>query len=243
MADKPGDPTAPSDSVEDPVAQKMAEIEKMRESLAADRDALAADRAQTTELNRTMGELAVSIRQQNEPEPEPLEPMPEEYDENTLRAAGMIAKRQLEAYHKELEPVLTSVQTGQFNSEWERVKAGDKKNFERMEKTMRTHFDNSPHLKVPGAVEELFVQMRGFHYAKLQELDRADRQGDTIVEPNPTTVTRRKDQPEKDTLTDAQWGAVKGLGVDPEHYYMAKHQRKPDFADGYLEDHGFKKEA
>jgi len=243
MADQPGDPTTPDDKPVDAVEAKLAEIEKVRASLEADRASLAEEKQQTANLNQTMSNLADTIQQQNTPEPVE-ESLPEDFDENTLRAAGIIAKRQLEAYHNELMPVLTDVQVGQFTSEWERVKASDPKNFARMETSMKDYFDKNPTQKVVGAVENLFVKMRGTHYTKLQEMDRAERQQDTTIDPNPTTMPRKgAKEADKDTLSDEQWGVVKGLGVTPEHYYMGQHGRKPDFADGYIEDHGYKKEA
>ena len=66
---KPGDGAT---EVEDPVATQLAEIEKMKEGLEADRQALAQERQQTQELNQTISALNDAIRQpapQEEPAP------------------------------------------------------------------------------------------------------------------------------------------------------------------------------
>jgi hypothetical protein len=245
MPDTQGNPTP-----EEVMAQKTAELEQMRADIAAERAELAAQRTQNDDLNRTMAGLTDAIRQQNSPAPQPDPDLEGEFDEATLRAAGALAKKQLEAYHNEMAPVIHGLRTGQFESEWERARADDPKNFGRLETSMRKHFEGSPHLKSPGAVSALFTQMKGYHYNKLQEMDRADRQKEIDnPEPNPTSyLEESKKKSAVDSLDENEWGLIRGMGrdregtpnVEPEHYFLAKYGRYPNFEEKYLETRGYK---
>ncbi len=246
MPDTPGSPTP-----EEVMAEKMAEMDKMKADLAAERQQLAADRQNNDELNRTMAGLTDAMNNANRPAPPPEPELEGEYDETTLRAAAQLTKRSLEAYHNEMAPRHAALEAGQFESEWRAAKTADPKNFGRMEQTMRKHFDSNPALKQPGAVDTLFVQMKGQHYDKLQEMDRADRQKEIEnPEPNPTNYIDKSNKSDSiDTLTDDEGGMIRGVnrGVEdedsrtqPEHYYLAKHGHYPNFEEGYLEKRGYK---
>lgn len=244
MPDEQGNPTP-----EEVMAQKMAELDKIKTDLAAERADLAAQRDQSTELNRTMAGLTDALRQQNQPAPVSDPDLEGEFDEATLRAAVALSKRQLEAYHNELSTEITDLRTGQFESEWQRARAEDPKNFGRLEQTMRKHFDSNPNLKRPGAVSALFIQMKGHHYNKLQEMDRAERQKEIDnPEPNPTSTFNAPEKTKIDTLDENEWGLIRGMGrerdgtpnVEPEHYFLAKYGRFPNFEDKYLETRGYK---
>ncbi len=76
MPDEQGNPTP-----EEVMAEKMAELEKMKTDLTAERADMAAQRGQTDELNRTMAGLTDAIRTQNQPEPEVDPALEGEYDE------------------------------------------------------------------------------------------------------------------------------------------------------------------
>lgn len=236
--DKPGNPTPPEVSVED----RMKELEALKASVEADRAELAEQRRTTEALNATMENIAQAL--QPRPEPEPDEPMPETYDENTLEAAGQIAKKMLRGYHQEISPVIESLAAGQFESEWERVKRTDPKNFGRMEKTMRQYFDKNPTAKQPGAVDRLFVQMRGTHYDKLREMDAAERQaGDETADlsSNLAPTPKGKASEEHDEFNEDELRVVRGMGpqaVHPEDYFLARYGRMPNFPDGYVEKLG-----
>ena len=244
MPDTPGSPTP-----EEVMAEKMAELDKMKADMTAERQALATDRANTNELNSTISNLTTALQDANRPAPEP-EPDLGEYDEATLRAAAQLTKKQLEAYHSEIAPRLERNDAAQFENEWARERTADPKNFDRMEQTMRKHFDANPGLKQPGAVATLFVQMKGTHYNKLQEMDRADRQLEIEnPTPAPTNDPVKKSAGAGDSLSDEEWKFIRGLGrdgegnpnVDPEHYFLSKHGRYPDFDDNYIEDRGYEK--
>ena len=244
MPDEQGNPTP-----EEVMAEKMAELEKMKTDLTAERADLAARRGQNDELNRMMVGLTDAIRQQNQPEPQIDPALEGEYDEATVRAAGALAKKQLEAYHNEIAPEIQDLRTGQFESEWQRVKAEDPKNFGRLETTMRKHFDAHPELKRPGAAATLFTQMKGHHYNKLQEMDRAERQKEIDnPEPNMTTDSVDKKTTKVDTLDENEWNLIRKMGreqdgtpnVEPDHYFLSKYGRYPNFADKYLEERGYK---
>jgi hypothetical protein len=233
---------------EEVMAEKMAELEKMKTDLTAERADLAAQRGQSDELNKTMAGLTDAIRQQNQPEPEVDPALEGEFDEATVRAAGALAKKQLEAYHNEIAPEIQDLRAGQFESEWERVKVEDPKNFARLETTMRKHFEAHPELKRPGAAATLFTQMKGHHYNKLQEMDRAERQKEIDnPEPNMTTTPVDKKSDKIDTLNENEWGLIRGMGrendgtpnVSPEHYFLAKHGKWPNFDDTYLKERGY----
>ncbi len=243
MPDKPEDPTP-----EQLMEQKMAELETMKAELSAQKAEITAQRDQSTELNRTMAGLTDAIRQQNTPEPAPDPALEGEFDEATVRAAAALSKKQLEAYHNEIAPAIQDLRAGQFESEWERARRDDPKNFGRLEQTMRKHFDSKPELKQPGAVGTLFTQMKGHHYNKLQEMDRAERQKEIDnPEPNPTTPVHDKKSTKVDELNEEEWKLIRGMGrehdgtpnVSPEHYYLAKHGKWPNFGDQYLEAHGY----
>lgn len=234
---------------EEVMAEKMAELEKMKTDLTAERADLAAQRGQNDELTRTMAGLTDAIRVQNQPEPVTDPALEGEYDEATVRAAGALAKKQLEAYHNEIAPEIQDLRAGQFESEWLQVKAADPKNFARLETTMRKHFDANPDLKRPGAASTLFTQMKGHHYNKLQEMDRAERQKEIDnPEPNSTTDPVDKKVTKTDTLTEHEWDLIRKMGreqdgtpnVEPDHYFLSKYGRYPNFEDKYLEDRGYK---
>ena len=115
---------------------------------------------------------------------------------------------------------------------------------------MRKHFDGNPGLKQPGAVAQLFVQMKGTHFAKLQEMDRAERTQElNNPDPTPTSDPVKRTGDKVDNLTDEEWKFIKGLGrdgngvpnVEPEHYFLSKFGRYPDFADDYIENRGYEK--
>lgn len=244
MPDAQGNPTP-----EEVMAEKIAELEKMKTDLAAERADLVAQRDQNDELNRTMVGLTDAIRQQNQPEPEIDSALEGELDEATLRAGVALNKKQLEAYHSEISPELQELRAGQFESEWQRIRAEDPKNFGRLETTMRKHFDANPQLKRPGAAATLFTQMKGHHYNKLQEMDRAERQKEIDnPEPNPTTAPADKKDTKVDTLDENEWNLIRKMGreqdgtpnVEPEHYFLSKYGRYPNFEDKYLEDRGYK---
>jgi hypothetical protein len=244
MPDEQGNPTP-----EEVMAEKMAELDSIKADLTAQKADLAAQRGQSDELNRTMSGLTDAIRLQNQPA-EVIDPALEgEYDEATVRAAGALAKKQLEAYHNEIAPAIQDLRAGQFESEWQRVRTEDPKNFDRLNTTMRKHFDANPGLKQPGAVAQLFTQMKGHHYNKLQEMDRAERQKEIDnPEPNMTTAPADRKSDKVDTLDENEWGLIKGMGrerdgspnVEPEHYFLAKYGRFPNFEDKYLEGRGYK---
>ncbi len=244
MPDTPGSPTP-----EEVMAEKMAELDKMKTELVADRGRLEADRANTVELNSTITNLTTALQDANRPAPDP-EPDLGEYDEATLKAAALLTKRQLEAYHNEIAPRLERNDAATFEAEWARAKAEDPKNFGRMEQTMRKHFDGNPGLKQPGAVAQLFVQMKGTHFDKLQEMDRADRQKEVDnPDPSPTSTPVTKTG-ETDTLSPNEWSMLKGVnrGVSdpeaithPDHYFMAKYHRKPNWDEDYTTSQGYAK--
>ncbi len=234
---------------EEVMAEKMAELEKMKADLATERADMVAQRGQNDELNRTMAGLTDVIRQQNQPEPEVDPALEGEFDEASVRAAGAVSKKQLEAYHNEIAPAIQELRTGQFDSEWQRIKAEDPKNFGRLETTMKKHFDANPNLKQPGAVGQLFTQMKGHHYNKLQEMDRAERQKESDnPEPNMTTTPLDKKSDKVDTLDENEWNMIRKTGrdnegtphIEPEHYFLSKYGRYPNFEDKYLEDRGYK---
>lgn len=234
MSETPGDPTPQDTDIE----ARLKELESMKASVEAERNQLAADREQQRELNATMQNIANAL---NAPEPEEDEPLPENYDENTLRAAGQVAKKMLESYHKELSPYLQNLSSGAFEGEWERVKSSDPKNFSRMEKTMRDYFDKHPEAKLPGAVERLFVQMRGTHFKKLQEMDAADRQAELETTPDPGTAPKPKGNVENDTLNADELRVLRGMReVHPEDYFIGRYGRLPNFTEEYLAELGWK---
>ncbi len=244
MSDTPGSPTP-----EEVMAEKMAELEKMKSDLTAERADVASQRGQNDELNRTMAGLTDAIQRQNQPEPTPDPDLEGEFDEPTVRAAGALAKKQLEAYHAEIAPAIQSIAAGQFDSEWQRIKAEDPKNFGRLETTMKKHFDAQPNLKQPGAVAALFTQMKGHHYNKLQEMDRAERQKEIDnPEPNMTTTLADTKSTKVDTLDENEWNMIRKTGrdndgvphIEPEHYFLSKYGRYPNFEDKYLEERGYK---
>ncbi len=244
MPDAQGNPTP-----EEVMAEKQAELKKMQDDLAARENAFAARATQNDELTATMAGLTDAIKLQNQPEPEVDPALEGEYDEASVRASAAIAKKQLEAYHSEIGPELQDLRAGQFESEWQRLKAEDPKNFGRLETAMRKHFDGNPSLKRPGAAAQLFVQMKGHHYNKLQEMDRADRQKEVDnPEPNMTTTPVDKKDAKVDTLDENEWNLIRKMGreqdgtpnVEPEHYFLAKHGRYPNFSEKYLEDRGYK---
>ena len=234
---------------EEVMAEKMAELEKMKADLATERADMVAQRGQNDELNRTMAGLTDVIRQQNQPEPEVDPALEGEFDEASVRAAGAVSKKQLEAYHNEIAPAIQELRTGQFDSEWQRIKNEDPKNLARLETTMKKHFDANPNLKQPGAVGQLFTQMKGHHYNKLQEMDRAERQKEIDnPEPNMTTTPLDKKSDKVDTLDENEWNMIRKTGrdnegtphIEPEHYFLSKYGRYPNFEDKYLEDRGYK---
>ena len=244
MPDAQGNPTP-----EEVMAQKQAELEKMQADLKTREDAFAARSSQNDELNRTMAGLTDAIRQQNTPDPEPDPALEGEFDEATVRAAAALSKKQLEAYHNEIAPEIQDLRAGQFESEWQRIKAEDPKNFARLETTMRKHFDTHPELKRPGAAGTLFTQMKGHHYNKLQEMDRAERQKEIDnPEPNMTTAPANKKDSKVDTLNEDEWNMIRKTGrdnegnphIEPEHYFLSRYGRYPNFEDKYLEDRGYK---
>ncbi len=242
------------DKIEDPtpeqlMEQKMAELETMKADLTAQKAEIVAQRDQTTELNQTMAGLTEAIRGQNRPAPEPDPDLEGEFDEPTVRAAAALSKKQLEAYHNEIAPAIQDLRAGQFENEWERARRDDPKNFGRLEQTMKKHFDSNPNLKQPGAVGQLFTQMKGHHYNKLQEMDRAERQKEIDnPEPNPTTDVVDKKNTKADTLNEEEWKLSRGMGrerdgtpnVNPEHYFLSRYGRFPNFEDDYLESRGYK---
>ncbi len=244
MPDTPGNPTP-----EEVMAEKMAELSKMKTDLEEQGRQLSADRSNQDELNSTISSLTSALQDANRPAPEP-EPDLGEFDENTLKAAAVLTKRQLEAYHAELAPRLERNDAATFESEWARAKTEDPKNFGRMEQTMRQHFDANPTLKQPGAVADLFVKMKGTHFNKLQEMDRADRQKEIdSPDPTPTNDPVNTNKKGTDILSAEEWKFIKGLGrdgngdpnVEPEHYYLSKHGRYPDFSENYIEERGYTK--
>ena len=242
MSDQPGAPTEPQEPTQsDPVADKLAELDKMRDKLAAETEAAQQARRQTEELTQTVGALTEALQQQNqEPQDEPIDL--EGVDERVLQAAQKISEVQLREYDRQVGAELNELRAGQFSQEWERVRATDEKNFDRMSKAMRDYFDKNPTMKRPGAVEELFIRMRGAHYTKLQEMDRAERANDPVPDPAPTaSLSGGNDKDDKlDTLNSEQEGVCRGLGTHPTHYFMGKYGRKPNFAEGYVESLGFK---
>ena len=244
MPDNNGNPTP-----EELMAEKQAELKKMQEDLTARENAFATRTSQNDELTATMAGLTEAIQRQHQPEPVVDPALEGEYDEASVRASAAVSKKQLEAYHNEIAPELQDLRAGQFESEWQRAKDEDPKNFGRLETAMKKHFDAHPELKRPGAAATLFTQMKGHHYNKLQEMDRAERQKEIDnPEPNMTTEPADKKNTKVDTLDENEWNLVRKMGreqdgtpnVEPEHYFLAKYGRYPNFEDKYLEDRGYK---
>ncbi len=244
MPDAQGNPTP-----EEVMAEKQAELKKMQEDLTARETAFAVRSSQNDELTQTMAGLTVAIQQQNQPEPEVDPALEGEYDEASVRASAVIAKKQLEAYHNEIAPELQELRAGQFDSEWARVEAQDPKNFGRLRATMEKHFAANPGLKRAGAVGTLFTQLKGHHYNKLQDMDRAERQKEIDnPEPNPTTQLIDKKSDKVDSLSADEWNMIGKTGrdnegnphIEPDHYFLSRYGRYPNFPDGYLEERGHK---
>lgn len=237
MSNEPGSPT---------VEDKLAELEKLRADVEAERQAMVAQRAQTEELNNTMSSLAAAIAQQNAPAEPQYEddPMPEDYDERTLQAAATMTKRALREYHNGIAPAIENLRSGQFESEWDRVRSQDPKNFDRMKNQMRKYFDDNPGAKQPGALANLFVQMRGTHFQKLQEMDAAERAAalnTPTPDPSPLSAPKAGKADNATTFNEDELRIIRGMqgAVHPEDYYLGRYGEKPNFPEGYLAGLGF----
>ena len=224
-------PAAPS------VEERMAALEKMRTDIEAERTSLSNERAGMQTLATTLAEIVAQTRPAQAPEPGPDLPTDDEWEADRPSATAKLTQAQiregLRAYDSVRGAEIAEVKSALVEVEWERVRAEDSKNFGRLEATMKAYFTKHPEEKRPGAVREAFVRLRGIHYAKLQEMDRAERQTDTVVDPAPGGQTTRKGK-EADAFSRDEVKAIRGLGADPRHYFLAKHGREPEFAKGYL---------
>lgn len=235
---EPGTETPAAPSVED----RMAALEKMRGDLEAERSALTAERTGMQTLATTLAEIVAQTRPA-QVEPEPELPTEEEWEQNRQSAVAKLTQAQLReglrAYDSVRGAEIDEVKSALVDVEWERVRQEDPKNFGRLEATMRAYFTKHPAEKRPGAVKEAFTRLRGIHYTKLQEMDRAERQSEPVIDPAPGGQPPRKGK-EADTFSAHEVKAIRGLGADPRHYFLAKHGREPNFGKDYLSSVGLR---
>ena len=235
---EPGTET-PAPSVE----ERMAALERMRTDIETERTSLSREREGMQTLATTLAEIVAQNRPAPAPEPGPDLPTDEEWEQDRPSAVAKLAQAQfregLRAYDSVRGAEIAEVKSALVEVEWERVRAEDPKNFGRLEATMKSYFAKHPDEKRPGAVREAFTRLRGIHYGKLQEMDRAERQTDQVVDPAPGGQPPRKGK-EVDAFSPHEVKAIRGLGADPRHYFLAKHGREPEFAKGYLDSVGLR---
>ena len=235
---------APAPDVEARLAAMKAEFDKEREAITAERAGL-------TALVSTVSDLASRLAPPPAPAPDPNAGLPteEEWEQDRPSAAAKLSQVQireaLRAYDEVRGAEIAETRAALVDVEWERVRAEDPKNFGRLEATMRSYFQKNPDAKRPGAVRDAFIRLRGIHYGKLQEMDRAERQTEPIVDPAPSSGGRatKSTKVEPDMFLPSEVRVIKGLGSDPKHYFMAKHGREPQFDKGYLSSVGLREEA
>lgn len=230
-------PAAPS------VEERMAALEKASNDLAAERTAITREREGMQSLATTLAELVAQTRPAPAPEPVPDIPSDDDFEADRVGATARLTQAQiregLRAYDSVRGAEIAELKGALVDVEWERVRGEDPKNFGRLEATMRAYFQKHPDEKKPGAVREAFVRLRGIHYNKLQEMDRAERQTDVVVDPAPGGQPPRKAK-ETDAFSANEVKAIRGLGADPRYYFLAKHGREPEFAKGYLDSVGLR---
>ena len=235
----PANPTPAAPSAED----RLAALEKMQTEIAAERSAISREREGMQSLTTTLAELISQTRPAPAPAPAPDIPSDEDFETDRVGSTARLSQAQvragLEAYDSVRGAEIAELKSALVDVEWERVRTEDPKNFGRLEATMKAYFQKNPAEKRPGAVREAFVRLRGIHYGKLQEMDRAERQTETIVDPAPGGQPTRKGK-ETDVFTPAEVKTIRGLRADPRHYFLAQQGREPEFAKGYLESVGLR---
>lgn len=234
------DSETPTRSADD-VARELAET---REALARERAALQAEREAVAGLRDS---LVAAVRPQVQPAPEPDEPLPgdDDFDKDrlgsTARVSAAVVKRALTSYDGAIRGELAELRRAQLDTEWERVKAEDPKNFTRLEKGMRQYLEQNDY--TPGLVRNLFYRMRGEYMPRLMEMDRADREKEPTPKPNAPAGPRRSTTENHDVLSADEIKTIRGLGITPSSYFGLKHQREAKFEKGYLTSIGFQEET
>lgn len=223
----------------------MRELTQTRSELQQERQALKAEREAVAGLRDSLVR-SVQSQPRPAPAPEPDEPLPadEEFDNDrlgaTARVSAAVVKRALSSYDGAIRGEIQELRRAQLDTEWERVRAEDPKNFQRLEKGMRQYLESNEYS--PGLVRNLFYRMRGEHMPRLLEMDRADREKEPTTKPNSPSGPRR-DTTSYDTLTAEEVKTIRGLNITPESYIGLKHSKVAKFEKGYLSSLGFEEET
>jgi hypothetical protein len=232
MADPDNDNPTPGKSAED----LLAELATVRGDLTRERESLRAEREAVGQLRDAVVGMAGQYSQP-QAQPEPDEPLPgdDEFDNDrvgsTARVSAAVVKRALTSYDGSIRGEIQELRAAQLDTEWERVKTEDPKNFARLERGMREFFNRNEYS--PGMVKNVFYRMRGEYMPKLLELDRAEREREPVATPN-SAAPARKSTATFDTLDPHEIATIRGLNVTPESYFGLKHERQPKFEKGYL---------
>lgn len=239
MADPSNDnPTPGGKSPE----ELLAELATVRADLARQSESLRAEREAVGQLREA---VIAGVRQpvQRAPEPPPDLPGDEDFDNDrvgsTARVAAEVVRRALSGYDESNRAEIQQLRAAQLDTEWERTRAEDPKNFARLERGMREFLAKNDYN--PGMVKNLFYRMRGEYMPKLLEMDRADKEREPVATPNSTATPRKTEM--FDTLDSHEIAAIRGLNVTPESYFGLKHERQPKFEKGYLASVGLQEAA
>lgn len=235
MPDPPKDQTPTDDQPAQPTADELLkELADVKKDLAATNQASAA-------LREAFVEAVQTTQRHQSAEPAPADepddiPTPEDFDEDhaqaTARLAATMIKRGLSEYHQTQSAENASLRDAVLSMEWEKVRAEDPKNFDRLSKHINQALNRSE-MRRPGAVRQLFYSLRGQYMPQLQEMDRKEKLAEPVPNPNPPVGEPPK-EPEKTTLTAGEIEIIRGLRQNPNDYYRMKYGKDPDFADGYL---------
>lgn len=237
MSEEPGSPTLEEREAE--LAQKEKEINDQLAELRQDRE----DR---DKLNTTLDTIAERLSPQQAPRPEP-EPLPTEEDfedsrvASSARVAGRVMREGLTQYHNVVGSEIEHLKEGQKEWELEKLQREDPISYELVEKDMRE--ESKKYNYSPGLMRRIFNLKRGERMDEIQKVknDRAAANlalSEPIAEPNMMGGSKHSKEPKYDMLTQNQIGAIRGLGVNPKEYFLAKTGRAPEFEEGYLKSLG-----
>ncbi len=133
-------------------------------------------------------------------------------------------KEGLNAYHQQLSPQIQGIQQGLLEVEYERTRQEDPKNFDRLQKQLDNALRQYQTYS-PGLVRNLFYQLRGREFKKLQEMDRADTPSEPVADPSPAVGSKKSKGTEYDELNAEEVHVARGLGISPETYFKRRYGR------------------
>lgn len=224
----------------------LKELTELKSSLAEERSA----RTQLQEFTQqVVGALSQPRQPEARQEPEADDiPDDDDFDNDrvgsTARVAATMLKRGLSEYDQGLRRELAELRSATASTEFESVRQEDPKNFARLEKMLRSHFQKHPDALRPGAVRQAFYQLRGQYSPQLQEMDRKEaerRAAEPVADPAPASGPSSKKEV-FDELNSEELEVIRGLRGDPKTYFTMRHGRQPKFEKGYLAGLGFREE-